>query len=123
MEPEFHYCVHKGPLLVPFQSQMHPVHTFPPYLPLNQSNIIFSLMPSLPSGVPPRFSGQNFVCSSFIIYLNARTASRPLLRSLLTQNFNELILPHLEGNKQQNRYSMWGETWNKGTLCCCEQFL
>jgi hypothetical protein len=43
--PKFYYCVHSIPPLVLTVSQMHPVHTFPPYFPKIQSNII---LPSTP---------------------------------------------------------------------------
>jgi len=40
MGAKVHYCVHKNPPQIPILSQIHPVHTSPPYLPKIHSNII-----------------------------------------------------------------------------------
>jgi hypothetical protein len=57
MEPEDLFRARKGPPPVPVQSQMHPVHIFPPYFPEIRTNIILisTLRPSeglFPSGFP-----------------------------------------------------------------------
>jgi len=63
----FHFRVHNDPPLVPYLSQMHPVHNFPPCFPEIRSNII---LPSLPKSsewsLPFRYFNQNIV----LIYLS-----------------------------------------------------
>jgi hypothetical protein len=43
--PKFHYCVGKGPPLVPILSHIHPYHTFPPNFRKINFNVI---LPSTP---------------------------------------------------------------------------
>jgi len=61
--PNIHYCVQNSPPLDPILSQMHPVHTLPPYFPKIHSNIIFSSTPiSSELSLTFGFSNQNTVC-------------------------------------------------------------
>jgi hypothetical protein len=65
--PQVHYRIHNNPPLVPILSQMHPVHTHPPYFP--KTLIILSSHLSLvkSSGIFFfRFTDQNFVCISHL---------------------------------------------------------
>jgi hypothetical protein len=43
--PNFHYRVHQSPPLVSILSQLHSIHTFPPYLPKIHPNIILQSTP------------------------------------------------------------------------------
>jgi hypothetical protein len=62
-----HYRVHKGPPLAPTLSQIHPVHTLPPYFPNIHSNIILpSTLRSLDWSLPFWFSDQNYVYISHL---------------------------------------------------------
>jgi len=42
--PKFHCRVHKNKSLTPTLSQIHPVHTLPPYFPNIHSNIILLII-------------------------------------------------------------------------------
>jgi hypothetical protein len=46
---------------------MHPIHTFPPYFPIDHSNIILLSTPKCSERpLPFRFSDPNFVCISHL---------------------------------------------------------
>jgi len=60
--PKVYYRVNKSPPLVSVINEMHPAHTFPPYLSLIHSDIIFpSTLVSSKCSLAYRFSDQNFV--------------------------------------------------------------
>jgi len=65
-----HYCVHNSLPLFPILSQMHSVHTLPPYFPKIYFTII---LPSTPRSskwtVPFKFSYQIFVCISGLFHV------------------------------------------------------
>jgi hypothetical protein len=66
-DPKFHYCVHKSPSLIPVFSQMHPVHTFPHYVPNIHSNIILLYkLRSSEWSLHFRFYEKNFLCISHL---------------------------------------------------------
>jgi len=62
MKPKVRYRVHNSPTLTQILSQIHHIHTFPPYSSKIYSNII---LPSTPSSskwsLPFRFSNKNIV--------------------------------------------------------------
>jgi hypothetical protein len=68
MEIEGSLPCSQKPAMVPILSQMHPVHTFPPYFPKIHFNIIFPSMPkSSTRSFPFRFNDKKFVCYVFKI--------------------------------------------------------
>jgi hypothetical protein len=64
--PMFHYRVHKTPPKVPILSQIHPLHTFPPYFSKIHSNVLPSTLRSSGSSLSLKFSGRNLVCISHL---------------------------------------------------------
>jgi hypothetical protein len=62
--PEFHYCVHKGLLLILTLSHMNPHHFTPCFPKIHFSIIILSTHRSPKLSLPMRSSIQNFVYSS-----------------------------------------------------------
>jgi len=82
--PKVQYRVEKSLPMVPFLSQMSPVHTFPPYSPRIHSVIT---LPSTPCSskwyVPFRLSDQNFVYSSQLT-MRATYSTHHILPDLIT---------------------------------------
>jgi hypothetical protein len=88
MESKRSLSCSKEPLLFPILSQMHPIHTFPPYFPKIHSNIIFPSMPTCFEWSHPfYFSDHNFVRVSRIALIPSGTVFK-LLDSLYVPMHN-----------------------------------
>jgi hypothetical protein len=85
---KIHYCIHKSPSLIPFLSQINPVHKVPSYLSKIHSNITFHQ--GLPSGLFPS-SFQTKILHVFLLSpIHATCPAHLILLDLITQIFGEV---------------------------------
>lgn len=120
-----HYCVHKSLLPDLTQSQINPVHIFPPHLLKIHSDII---LPSIPTSskwfLPFRISNQDFLCISD--HPQSLCATYPVHLTVLDFiNLKDLVKNTNYGVPHDAVFSLqfiWCKSWwvhHKSRNACC----